>query len=252
MATKPDKTDTHLPTDAGERAPAPSERDDVAAFVAMMRQAPRNTAPGTRGRLIFAMDATASRAPTWDRACHIQSEMFTETAALGGLEIQLVFYRGYGECKHGTWASDSATLLRQMGRVACIGGRTQIEKVLRHAVSETRRQKVNALVFVGDCMEEDADTLCHLAGELGVLGVPAFLFHEGGDPTAAFTFRQIARLTGGAYCRFDEGSARQLRDLLSAVAVFAAGGLKALADYGARHGGAALQLTHQMPGSRGG
>jgi hypothetical protein len=101
-------------------------------------------------------------------------------------------------------------------------------------------------VFVGDCMEEDADHLCHLSGQLGVLGVPVFLFHEGEEPEAARTFKEIARLTRGAYCAFDASSAGQLRDLLSAVAVYAAGGRKALRDFSRQHGELLQQLARQL------
>ncbi len=204
--------------------------------------------PAGRGRLIFALDATASREPTWDRACHLQGQMFEVAAELGGLEVQLVFYRGFGECKASSWVTDSRALARRMTGVACLGGHTQIVKILRHAAAETERRKINALVFVGDCMEEPIDTLCHEAGRLGVLGVPAFMFHEGSDPVAANAFQQVARLTGGVYCRFDSGSAQQLRDLLSAVAVFAAGGRPALEDYSRKRGGVSLQIAHQVKG----
>jgi hypothetical protein len=133
-----------------------------------------------------------------------------------------------------------------MREVRCAGGMTQIERVLEHTSVESKQEKVNALVFVGDCMEEDIDRLCHLAGELGIIGVPAFVFHEGDDAAADRTFREIARLSGGAYCRFDSNSAQQLRDLLSAVAVYAAGGRKALQDFGQRQGGIARRLTQQI------
>jgi hypothetical protein len=133
-----------------------------------------------------------------------------------------------------------------MREVRCAGGMTQIERVLEHTSVESKKEKVNALVFVGDCMEEDIDRLCHLAGELGIIGVPAFVFHEGDDAAADRTFREIARLSGGAYCRFDANSAQQLRDLLSAVAVYAAGGRKALQDFGQRQGGIARRLTQQI------
>jgi len=113
-------------------------------------------------------------------------------------------------------------------------------------IKETKKKKVGALVFVGDSIEEDVDRLGHLAGELGLLGLPCFMFHEGQDPLARMAFQQIARLSGGAYCPFDTTSAQQLRDLLSAVAVYAAGGRKALADYGDRKGGVVRQLTHQV------
>ena len=226
----------------------PSHRSDadIEAFMRRVAATPAPRPTDGRGRLIFAMDATASREPTWDRACQIQGQMFEETAALGGLDIQLVYYRGFGECRHSKWVGDSRSLVRQMTGVFCLGGHTQIRKVLRHAIDETKRKKVNAVVFVGDCMEEDVDELCHLAGELGLLGVPVFIFHEGSEPVAAQVFRQIARLTRGAYCSFDAQSARQLRDLLSAVAVFAAGGRRALEDYGKRTGGAVLQIAGQV------
>jgi hypothetical protein len=83
--------------------------------------------------------------------------------------------------------------------------------VLRHAINETRQKKADALVFVGDCMEENTDELCQIAAELGIHNVPAFLFHEGSDPVAEHAFRRIARLTNGAYCPFDARSALPAR-----------------------------------------
>ena len=112
--------------------------------------------------------------------------------------------------------------------------------------SLTKQKKVQALVFVGDCMEEDVDRLCQIAGELGMLGVPAFLFHEGAEPVAQRTFKQIARLTRGAYCSFDATSAGQLRDLLKAVAIYAAGGQSALQDFSKDGSGLLQKLTRQL------
>ncbi len=229
-----------------KKLPSKSSKTQVDDFLRKVTATPSVPGAGERGRLIFAMDATASREPTWDRASHIQGEMFQETTALGGLEIQLVYYRGFGECRASPWITDSRDLLRRMTRVFCLAGHTQIRKVLKQAIKETKARKVNALVFVGDALEEDIDKLGHLAGQLGILGVPCFMFHEGGDVVAANAFRQIARLTGGAFCPFDANAPQQLRDLLAAVAVFAAGGRKALGDYSAKHGGVVRQLTHQI------
>ncbi len=226
--------------------PGRSSSAEIDAFLRKVAAAPAVHAAGSRGRLVFALDATASREPTWDRACHIQAEMFREAETLGGLDVQLVFYRGFGECKASPWVSDPAVLRRKMTSVTCLGGQTQIGKVLRHVTAEARRQKVNALVFVGDAFEEEIDAVCAHAGELGVLGVPAFMFHEGNDPVARRAFEQIARLSNGAYCRFDSGSAQQLRELLRAVAVFAAGGRLALENYGRRHGGEAARLSARL------
>ncbi len=228
------------------KLPSKSSNAEVDAFLKKVAMTPASGGAGGRGRLIFAMDATASREPTWDRASHIQAEMFKETADLGGLEIQLVFYRGFGECRASGWVRDADDLLRRMTAVTCLAGHTQIGKVLRHAIKEAEAKSVNALVFVGDCLEEDIDRLGQLAGRLGLLGVPCFMFHEGGDPVARRAFEQIAKLTGGACCSFDATSAQQLRDLLAAVAVFAAGGRKALTDYSTRKGGITRQLTHQV------
>lgn len=225
----------------------PATGSQVDAFLRQLAATPAaRPAPGRRGRLLFALDATASRQPTWDRACQIQAEMFKETAALGGLDVQLAFYRGFGEFETSAWFDRADDLLKKMIAVTCLGGRTQIGKVLKHALAESKRQKINAVVFVGDCMEEEIDALCHRAGELGLLGVPVFIFHEGRDRRAAEAFRQIARLTHGACCPFDANSAQQLRELLSAVAVYAAGGGLALADYSRRAGGATLLLARQM------
>jgi hypothetical protein len=224
------------------------QRGNVAAFLDKVAKTPAPVRGGRRGRLMFALDATASRQPTWDHAMHTQAEMFTVARDIGGLDVQLAFFRGFGEFRASEWVSNPESLLKRMTGVQCLGGRTQIERVLRHGLRETGDRKVNALVFVGDCMEENPDTLCDLAGQLGLKGLPIFLFQEGHDPLASSIFPQIARLSGGAWCRFDASSADQLRDLLSAVAVFAAGGRKALGDYSRRGGEAVRLLTSQVGG----
>ena len=203
--------------------------------------------PGTgRARLIFAMDATASREPTWDRACQVQGQMFLETAALGGLDVQLVYYRGFDECRASRWVNNPSDLVRLMTGVFCLAGQTKIGRVLRHAVRETQKKRVAVLVFVGDCFEENLDEVGQLAGQLGMLGVRAFLFQEGRNPEAERAFRHIAKLTNGAHCRFDPSSPQQLRDLLGAVAAYAAGGRQALADLSKRSGPEVRLLVSQV------
>lgn len=229
-----------------DKLPARGESKSVDAFLETLARTPVAKTGGERGRLIVAIDATASRQPTWDRACQLQGDMFAQAAALGGLEIQLCFYRGYGEFNHSPWYTRSADLLKRMTGVFCLGGLTQIGRVLRHSIKETKNKKVHAVVFVGDSVEEDVDALCHLAGQLGLLGVPVFVFHEGNDPAAASAFKQIGRLSNGACCPFDAGSADQLRELLSAVAVFAAGGRRALADFSRGKSGPVAALTYQL------
>jgi hypothetical protein len=230
----------------GEPAPAASSRGEVDAFLAAVKSLGPAGATGLRGRLIFALDATMSRQPTWDTACRLQADMFRETAAIGGLDVQLVYFRGLAECRASPWVSQPDRLADLMTRIDCRGGHTQIRKVIAHARRETENAKVQALVYVGDAMEEKLDDLCQAAGEVGLLGVPAFMFQEGYDAVAERAFREIARLTRGAYCRFDPGAAHQLGELLRAVAAYAAGGMRALEDLSARRQAGAVKLIEQM------
>jgi hypothetical protein len=172
--------------------------------------------------------------------------MFREAAATGGLDIQLAYYRGLAECRASPWISEAQRLGELMSRIDCRGGHTQIAKVLAHARRESDAAKVSALIFVGDAMEESLDDLCAGAGELGVRSIPAFMFQEGYDPVCEQAFREIARLTRGAYCRFAPGAAHELGELLRAAAAYAAGGMKALADLKARRSLGAVQLIEQL------
>jgi len=229
-----------------EKLPNRSTHAEVDAFLQKVASTSVVKSSTQSGRLMFSLDATASRGPTWDHACRIQAEMFEQTAALGGLAIQLCYYRGFREFRATDWLTNTADLQDRMAAVRCLGGHTQISRVLKHAIKETKQKKVNALVFVGDCMEEDVDDLFRLAGELSIYNLPVFLFHEGNDPRAECAFKQIARLTKGAYCPFDASSAQQLRDLLSAVAVYAAGGNRALEDFGKARGEKVKLLIRQI------
>jgi hypothetical protein len=242
-------TTTSAPPSArtvGQPPASPSPRAEIDAFLQKVKSLGNTATAGKRGRLVFALDATMSRQPTWDAACALQADMFREAASIGGLDIQLVYFRGLSECRASGWVADADKLATLMRRISCQGGHTQIGKVLSHARQEQARQRVQALVFVGDAMEEGIDDLSHAAGELGLLGVPVFMFQEGGDPLAETAYREIARLSRGAYCRFDTGSAQQLAELLRAVAAYAAGGIKALSDLSARKAGGARLLLAQM------
>ena len=229
-----------------DQLPVKSTNADVQAFLSRVAATPVHKNSNQKGRIIFAMDATASRERIWDRACHLQGEMFQETAVQGGLEIQLAFYHGFGKFFASSWTTSPDELLGVMTAVSCLAGETQIKKVLTHTLKETKKRSVDALIFIGDCVEEDVDDLGRVAGELGLLGVPAFVFQEGEDPVAEFSFKQIAKLTNGAYCKLDSNSAQTLRELLRAVAVFASGGRAALEDLAVKEGGRTLQIANQV------
>src|ERR1700693_1304302 len=93
-----------------EQLPAARQAAEVEAFLSQVKGM-RSVKPASgRGRLIFALDATASREPTWDHACRLQGEMFEATASLGGLDVQLVVFRRFGECKASRWLSRAQDL----------------------------------------------------------------------------------------------------------------------------------------------
>ncbi|MDH5229461.1 MAG: VWA domain-containing protein [Gammaproteobacteria bacterium] len=215
-------------------------------FLTQVKNTPLKTQTPSSGRLIFALDATASRQATWDQACQLQSEMFVQAQQLNGLSIQLCYYRGFNEFYASHWLNDSNQLLQQMNQVSCAGGYTQIARLLQHALKETQQKKVNALAFIGDCVEEDVDKLCNLAGQAGIMGLPLFIFQEGYDVAAQTCFQQMANLSQGAYARFDQNSAAQLSALIQAVAIFSSGGRSAFKNHLLRHPNLAKQLTHQI------
>src|ERR1700738_5085807 len=173
MSGEPTKPKSATEVSAGRKAASgkagsvpearPSASEDIAAFVAKARATSPHAA-GAKGRLVFALDATMSRRPTWDMACALQADMFREAAALGSLDIRLVYYRGFNECRASGWISDSAQLAKLMGKIDCRGGNTQIGKVLSEARREAVASAVRAGVFVGDAMEEAVDDLCTKAG----------------------------------------------------------------------------------------
>jgi hypothetical protein len=220
----------------------------VAQFLQKVASMPAVTpVTGQPGRLLFAIDATASRQPTWDRACHLQAEMFMAVWDIGGLAVSLAYFRGYQEFAATPFLTSAEELARRMAGVRCLGGQTQVARTLRHALDQTKQARIHAMIFIGDAFEEDVDAACHIAGELGLRGTPVFCFQEGGNPIAEAALRQIARLSGGAWAPFDTASATALRDLLRAVAVFAAGGRAALTRLS---GPVARGIAGQLPAPR--
>jgi hypothetical protein len=216
---------------------------DIAAFVKQVGVMARPNAADD-GRLLFALDATMSRQPTWDLACSLQAEMFRAIPKASALQVQLLYFRGLGECRASKWVANADALAKLMTGIACQGGNTQISKVFAHARSEHAKRKINAVVYVGDAIEENVDDLAAKAGQLGLLGCPIFVFQEGRDTRVEAAFREFARLTKGAYARFDAAAPQELAALLKAVAAYATGGKDLLKLQGDRQ---AQALLAQLP-----
>ena len=205
------------------------------------------TGTGLRGRLIFALDATMSRQPLWDTACKLQADMFREAAAIGGLDVQLVYYRSLAECRASRLgvagraarrADDAHRLPRRphpdrQGARACARARPNARRCRRWCSSATPWRRSSTI-----SARRPASSACSACR-------PS-CSRKATTPIAEQAFREIARLTKGAYCRFDPGAAHQLGELLRAVAAYAAGGMRALADLSARRDAGAIKLIGQM------
>ena len=238
------KTKSKSPAKTDKKSTLPtSSKGEVAAFLDQVAKMPAQSGDA---RLVFALDATASRQPTWDIATELQADMFKTAGSLGGLSLQLCYFRGLGEFFSSDWHSSGEELLQIMIGIQCQAGATQLAKVLRHALKENEKRRIKGLVFIGDAMEENLDLLAQTAGKLGLLNVPLFMFQERGDPATRAAFMELCRLSGGAYSQFDAASAAQLRELLQAVAIYAAGGIKALSNYSKRSDQNVKLLTQQL------
>lgn len=237
-----DRSDRAVDRVRATQAGVPAEKSapgEIERFLGAAKQlAPLAT--GQAGRLVFALDATMSRQPTWDLACSLQARMFEVAAGNGGLAVQLVYFRGMMECRASGWVGEPQRLTGLMSRIACEGGQTQIHRVLKHIRDEAATVPIRAFVLVGDAMEENVDALAALAGELGLRGIRGFLFQEGHDPAASAAFAMMARLTGGAHARFDVHAPASLLELLRGAAAYASGGREAL-----------QRLADASPGARG-
>lgn len=229
--------------DPGKRDLTTSSSSEVNSFLEKVASMPKTTG---EARLIFSLDATASRQATWNKASQLQRDMFTSAQSLGGLQVQLCYFRGFAEFYNSSWNLNADEILHKMSGLRCEAGTTKIETLLRHALTENRKTKIKGVIFIGDAMEESLDRLAQLAGELGMLKVPLFMFQERGDPTARQAFVELSRLSGGAYSQFDSASADQLKELLKAVAIYAAGGLKALQKFSKNSPESVKLLTQQM------
>src|SRR3712207_1157491 len=193
-----EKKDVTRSGSTGEVNVIPSAEGMIDSFLSQAKDLGPAGEAGSRARLVFALDATMSRQPTWDLACRVQGEMFATAAGIGGADVQLRDVRGLVGCRASRRGGEVAAAHGRITQTRCRGGQTQIARVLRHGRQEAAAQPVKVLVYVGDAVEEPIDSLCALAGELGLNGVKALMFHEGADRTAASAFKEVARLSGGA------------------------------------------------------
>jgi len=180
------------------------------------------------GRIILAIDATGTRQAIWDQIGKLQATMFVSGEQKTGLSVQLVYYRGSDECRASKWVSNAQSLYHLMGNIRCEGNIMQLSKVLSHSGKEHSKKRVSALVFIGDTVTEDVETLKEQATKLAKQGFRAIMVQDGIDSHTEKTFRAIAEVTNGAFLRFDQRFPKPLEEALSAAAMFATGGIQGL------------------------
>ncbi|NRA46534.1 MAG: hypothetical protein HRU09_16405 [Oligoflexales bacterium] len=125
----------------------------------------------SRPKLLFSMDATASREHSWLIAQDITSSMFDEVP--GELDVALA-YHGGGILKNvSPFKSNAKQFKDAVSVVRCDAGPTALNAILQEA-SEVNGLK--AMIYIGDCYEEPFVEAEYYARQLKLKGTRAFMF----------------------------------------------------------------------------
>lgn len=236
-----DKPNFLLVPDPPDDPPPPVPLLDRLRAWLIPRPAATPPAP-TRPRLIFGVDATASREPAWATARQVTDSLFT--ALPGELDIALAVHGGSFLHTFTDFTANPATLRDRAAAITCRSGRTQLLPILSRALSNPG---VRVVLYIGDVFEESPARARRLADALGAQGTKLIVLHDTADWDArrdAEFFADLARRTGGCVLPFDATAVQRLRDLLAAVATYAVGGTDLLEQKRGDLPAAALLLQH--------
>jgi len=190
-----------------------------------------------RPRLVFAVDATASREATWRSAQKITARMFGVIP--DALDVALAVHGGDDVHTFTEFSADVDVFRKQAAAVRCETGTTRLCEIMARTLDAGG---VRVMSYIGDAFEEDADEVLELADRFRLRGIQAVMLSDDADPEALAVFRQIAERTGGAVLDFRTGDTVLMGELLAGVATLAIGGRKLLE---AQHtAGARLLLTN--------
>ena len=180
-------------------------------------------------RIIFSLDATASRAPTWQQAQSLHEALFDAASETSELLLQLCYFRGMATFHASPWVATATGLRQELAEVYCEGGTTQLQRLLEHCLTQhPGSTSLKAIIFVGDAVEESANVLNDIAVRCRLAKRPLYIFQEGSDEAASRIFASMAALSGGVHFSLGDNSADRLRRLLQSVIRLATGGRKAL------------------------
>jgi hypothetical protein len=205
----------------GSPAVAGVARGTVAAPVERRSLAGAAVAPPRKPRLVFAIDATASRDRAWEAAKQVTDCIFR--AAPGGIEVALAVHSGGKLARFSPFHPHVDNIRDEAAGVACVAGPTRMLDIMEETL---RRTGVKALVYIGDCFEEDMERGLAVAERLGLRGIKLVVLHDTttGGTGSGGAFRMMAARAGGLVLPFDMSSLDRLADALSAVGAYVAGG----------------------------
>ncbi len=116
-------------------------------------------------RLIFAVDATASREPAWTAARRVTDALVK--ALPGELDVALAVHGGSRVHTFTAFTKDAATLRDRAAGVACEAGLTRLLPILSASL---KHQAVRVVVYIGDVFEESLNQGRRLADAMGAQG----------------------------------------------------------------------------------
>ncbi len=203
---------------------------------------PAEAGPPRRPRLVFAVDATASREPAWAAARQVTDALVK--ALPGELDVALAVHGGTRVHTFTAFTNDATMLRDRAAGVTCEAGLTRMLPILSASL---KQPAVRVVVYIGDVFEESLLQGRQLADAMGRQGTKLIVLHDTSDHAAARSaelFWDLAKRTGGCVLPFEASASGKLRDLLSAVAVYAVGGEKLLRARQQSLPGAVMLLDH--------
>jgi hypothetical protein len=203
---------------------------------------PAETGAPVRPRLVFGVDATASREPAWAVARQVTDALVK--AMPGDLDVALAVHGGSRVHTFTAFTDNANTLRDRAAGVRCLAGLTRLLPIL---AASLKHPGIRVVVYIGDVFEEGVPAGRALADAMGARGTRLIVLHDTADRSArrdAEVFWDLAKRTGGCVLPFDASAPDRLRDLLSAVAVYAIGGEKLLREQRGNTAGAVALLEH--------
>ena len=156
--------------------------------------------------------ANHERSPGWDYAKTLQRQIFDAAVGVG---LQMKFACFGRDDDHGVrrfrittrWIGNPDEMAGLMDRASCdYGCYVLVRSAIEQAVKENADRPMRAVIVVGDVFHDDVaslDEAALAAIQLRRAGTRLFFVQQGDNPVTARKLQYLARVSGGAYFRFD-------------------------------------------------